>query len=197
MYGSECWCLRKEDERRALLAEMNWLRRIGAKTRRDRIQSEVIRGKLAQTETLASRISKRRLTWFRHMAILEDKRLPAKALYCYVDENGVEEDNTDMNGQRETRPCRRRHRPDNVPVYYQGQREVEASSKKSLSSVSAWRTRKEEEEFYTLSVAVPHLMFNQRCCCMLLHSYRSLMRCLPLYRPILTPQFYTDHFYTR
>jgi len=28
MYGSECWCLRKEDERRILVAEMSWLRRI-------------------------------------------------------------------------------------------------------------------------------------------------------------------------
>src|SRR6218665_3950586 len=27
MYGSECWCLRKEDERRILVSEMSWLRR--------------------------------------------------------------------------------------------------------------------------------------------------------------------------
>ena len=28
LYGSECWSLRKEDERRLLVAEMSWLRRI-------------------------------------------------------------------------------------------------------------------------------------------------------------------------
>ena len=28
LYGSECWSLRKEDERRLLVADMSWLRRI-------------------------------------------------------------------------------------------------------------------------------------------------------------------------
>ena len=28
LYGSECWCLRKEDERKILTAEMTWLRKI-------------------------------------------------------------------------------------------------------------------------------------------------------------------------
>jgi len=28
MYWSECWCLRKEDERWILVAEISWLRRI-------------------------------------------------------------------------------------------------------------------------------------------------------------------------
>jgi len=35
MYGSECWTLRKEDDRRLLVAEMAWLRRI-----RDRVEAE-------------------------------------------------------------------------------------------------------------------------------------------------------------
>jgi len=26
LYGSECWCLRREDERKLLVAEMSWLR---------------------------------------------------------------------------------------------------------------------------------------------------------------------------
>ena len=30
--------------------------------------------------------------------------------------------NKDMDGQRETRPSRKRHEPENGPVYYQGQR---------------------------------------------------------------------------
>jgi len=32
-----------------------------------------------------------------------------------------------MDGQRETRPCRKRYGPKNGPGYYQGQREVETS----------------------------------------------------------------------
>ena len=38
---------------------------------------------------------------------MEGKRLPAKALYCYVDGKRVKEVNKDMDGQRETRPCRK------------------------------------------------------------------------------------------
>ena len=34
-----------------------------------------------------------------------------------------------MDGQRETRPCRKRHGPENGHGYYQGQREVEAFCK--------------------------------------------------------------------
>src|SRR6218665_114798 len=64
---------------------MSWLRRIAGKTRRDRIRNDGIRKELGQTETLVSRMSKRRLTWFGQVVRMEDKRLPAKALYCYVD----------------------------------------------------------------------------------------------------------------
>jgi len=35
LYGSECWRLRKEDERRLLVAEMSWLRRIISRSRRE------------------------------------------------------------------------------------------------------------------------------------------------------------------
>ena len=36
LYGSECWCLRKEDERRLLVAEMGWLKRIRGRSRREK-----------------------------------------------------------------------------------------------------------------------------------------------------------------
>ena len=41
LYGSECWSLRKEDERRLLAAEMSWLRRIIGRSRREK--SEMIK----------------------------------------------------------------------------------------------------------------------------------------------------------
>jgi len=47
--------------------------------------SEVSRRALGQTETLVSKINKRRLTWFGYVVRMEGKRLPAKALYCYMD----------------------------------------------------------------------------------------------------------------
>jgi len=62
MYGSECWCLRKEDERRILVAEMSWLRKILGRSRRDRIRNEVTRKELGQQVTLVDKIRKRRLT---------------------------------------------------------------------------------------------------------------------------------------
>jgi len=79
-------------EKRILVAEMSWLRRIAGKTRRNRIRNEVIQRVLGQTEALISGISKRRLTWFGHVVRKEGKRLQAKALYCYVDGKRVEKD---------------------------------------------------------------------------------------------------------
>ena len=43
VYGSECWCLKQEDERRILSAGMAWLRRLLCVTRRDRIRNDTVR----------------------------------------------------------------------------------------------------------------------------------------------------------
>jgi len=85
LYGSECWCMRREDERRLLVAEMSWLRRILGKSRRDKIRNEVTREELGQRETVVDKIRKRRLTWFGHVTRMNDKRLPAAALYGHVE----------------------------------------------------------------------------------------------------------------
>ena len=84
-YGAECWCLRKEDERRLLVAEMSWLRGIIGRSRRDRIRNETIRKKLGAEETVVDKIKKRRLTWFGHVSRMDDKRLPAAALHGQVE----------------------------------------------------------------------------------------------------------------
>src|SRR6218665_2879475 len=84
MYGSECWCLRKEDERK-LVAEMSWLRRILGRSRRDRIRNEVTRKELGQQVTLVDKIRKRRLTWFGRLTRMEGNRLPVVALYGLVE----------------------------------------------------------------------------------------------------------------
>src|SRR6218665_1632286 len=84
MYGSECWCLRKEDERKILVAEMSWLRRILGRSRRERIRNEVTRKELEQQVTLVDKIRKRTMTWFGHVTRMEGNRLPAVALYGQV-----------------------------------------------------------------------------------------------------------------
>jgi len=66
MYGSECWTLRKEDERRLLVAEMAWLRRIRGRSRRESIRNEKTREELGVEETVIEKI-KRRLARFGHM----------------------------------------------------------------------------------------------------------------------------------
>ena len=49
LYRSECWCLKREDERKLLVAEMSWLRGILGKSRREKIRNEnIIREKMEQ-----------------------------------------------------------------------------------------------------------------------------------------------------
>ena len=84
MYGSECWCLRKEDERKILVAEMSWPRRILGRTRRDRIRNEVTRKELGQQITLVDKIRKRKKKADVVRARNKDggKRLPVVALWA-------------------------------------------------------------------------------------------------------------------
>jgi hypothetical protein len=43
LYGSECWVIKKEDEKKVLAVETSCLRRMLGVTRRDRIKNEDIR----------------------------------------------------------------------------------------------------------------------------------------------------------
>src|SRR6218665_2975165 len=73
LYRSECWTLRKEDERRLLVAEMAWLRRIRGRSRREKIRNEKTREELGAEETVIEEIKRRRLTWFGHVERMEGK----------------------------------------------------------------------------------------------------------------------------
>ena len=83
-YGSECWTLKKDDERRLHSLEMNCLRRMVGVTRRDRIQNIVVRERTNVTESIIEEIRRRRLSWFGHISRMEIDRLPARVLYCHV-----------------------------------------------------------------------------------------------------------------
>lgn len=96
LYGSECWCLRKEDERRLLVAEMGWLRRIIGRSRREKIRNERTREELGVEETIVEKIGKRRLRWFGHVSRMGEKRLPNAALHGHV------EGKRSRGGQRKT-----------------------------------------------------------------------------------------------
>jgi len=85
MYGSECWKLRKSDERKIGSIEMGWLRRILGVSRIQRLRNDFIRSKLQQEETLCQKIEKKRLRWFGHVVRMDDNRLPHRALHCYIE----------------------------------------------------------------------------------------------------------------
>ena len=85
LYGSECWKLRKSDERKIGSIEMGWLRRILGVSRIQRLRNDFIRSKLKQEETLCEKIEKKRLRWFGHVERMEDNRLPHRALHCYIE----------------------------------------------------------------------------------------------------------------
>lgn len=68
-----------------MVAEMNWLRRIKGRSRRDRIRNEVTRTELGQKETVIDKIRKKRLSWLGHVMRMDSSRLPAAALHGYVE----------------------------------------------------------------------------------------------------------------
>ena len=85
MYGSECWTLRKEDERRYLVAEMCWLRKILGISRLQHIRNDDIRMRTGMQVTTVDRIKARRLQWFGHVSRMDSDRIPYLALHTMVD----------------------------------------------------------------------------------------------------------------
>ena len=85
LYGAETWCIKKEDERRLLAAEMGWLRGLLNRSRREKIRNEVTREELGQKDTIVDRIRRRRLTWYGHVIRMENERIPAKVLHGEVE----------------------------------------------------------------------------------------------------------------
>src|SRR6218665_900689 len=86
LYGSEFWCLRKEDERRLLVAEMSWLRRIIGRSSRENVRNEKnIREELGARETVVEKIKKSILLWYGHVKRMERERLPIADLHGHVE----------------------------------------------------------------------------------------------------------------
>jgi len=93
LYGSECWTMRKEDEKRISVAEMNWLCKIRGVSRLQHIRNEDIRKQLGMMETMVERmmetmverIEKRKLQWFGHVSRMSSERLPYLALHTQLE----------------------------------------------------------------------------------------------------------------
>jgi len=53
-------------------------------TSRGRIKNIDKRETLQQKETMVDKIRRRRLSWFGHVSRMDERRLPSRALYCYI-----------------------------------------------------------------------------------------------------------------
>lgn len=70
--------MRKEDERRLLVAEMSWLRRIIGRSRTEKIINKITREELGVDETIIEKIKKRRLRCFGHVRRMAEQRPPKR-----------------------------------------------------------------------------------------------------------------------
>ena len=82
LYGSECWTMRKQDEKRILTAEMSWLRKIaGIISRLQKIRNNDMRQALGMKTTLLDKVVQQRLRWFGQVERMPDDRIPHSALH--------------------------------------------------------------------------------------------------------------------
>jgi len=82
LYGSECWTMRKQDEKRILTREMSWLRKIAGISRLQKIRNDDIRQALSVEPTLLDKVVQRRLRWFGHVERMAVDRIPHIALHA-------------------------------------------------------------------------------------------------------------------
>src|SRR5688572_4051459 len=86
MYGAESWCMKKEDERRLLVAEMGWLRGLLNRSRREKIRNEVTCPRRTGTEGNGSgknKETKTNMVW--SCAQDGERKNPARALHGEVE----------------------------------------------------------------------------------------------------------------
>nr|XP_017228575.1 PREDICTED: uncharacterized protein LOC108203884 [Daucus carota subsp. sativus] len=80
LYGSECWPLRKAQERRLETAEMRMLRRICGNTMTDHIPNDTFR-RLLGVESISKKIREGRLRWEGSAQSLPDALAPIKNVW--------------------------------------------------------------------------------------------------------------------
>ena len=67
IYGSECWTLKKKDERRLETTEMKMLRRMLGVTLKDRMRNENVRKRTTVTSSAVFVREVNKLRWYGHM----------------------------------------------------------------------------------------------------------------------------------
>ena len=80
LYGSETWRLIENNKRRVEATEMDALRRSSRILRKERIRNVNIRQQIGLEETIVKDIEQNQLTWYGHVQIMAEGRLPKIAL---------------------------------------------------------------------------------------------------------------------
>ncbi|KAJ8709706.1 hypothetical protein PYW08_009710 [Mythimna loreyi] len=84
LYGSECWALKKTDEKRLHVAEMRMLRWMCGVTRMDKVRNEYIRGSL-KVAPVTEKLRGNRLSWYGHVKRRDETHVTKKAMSMNVD----------------------------------------------------------------------------------------------------------------
>ena len=85
MYGGESWGLRKKEERRLNVMEMNCLRNMCGVSRREHVRNEEVRRRVGVESELAERVKGRVLSWFGHVERMSGERMTKRVYESSVE----------------------------------------------------------------------------------------------------------------
>ena len=71
-YGCEVWLLKREEQRKLLALEMDYLRRSARVSRLQKIQNTTIRSKMQADQPILDRLQRRQLKWYGYHFRMED-----------------------------------------------------------------------------------------------------------------------------
>ena len=80
LYGSETWRLTEYNKRRVEATEMDALRRSSRISRKERIRNVTVRRQIGLEENIIKEFEQNQLTWYGHIQIMAEGRLPKIAL---------------------------------------------------------------------------------------------------------------------
>ncbi|KAJ8729865.1 hypothetical protein PYW07_016903 [Mythimna separata] len=84
LYGSECWTVKKMDEKRVHVAEMRMLRWMCGVIRMDKVRNEYIRGSL-KVVPVTEKLKGNRLSWYGQVKRRDEMHVTKRNLNLQVD----------------------------------------------------------------------------------------------------------------
>ena len=78
-YGSECWGLKKKDERKLNTTEMRMLRTMLGVTLKDKLRNEEVRRRTAVTTSVVTIVERSKLRWYGHLLRKNEEKVVRQA----------------------------------------------------------------------------------------------------------------------